>query len=89
MSYETLQPFRNAMLADVLRHLDRCKHGRHAKDPCAGCPGGQSTGNQILPPGTVIGHGLRGDEIVVPPNNLREDAEAWYRSPADVKTNEG
>lgn len=31
--------------------LDRCAHGRHSIDPCYGCPGGWSTGNQFLIPG--------------------------------------
>jgi hypothetical protein len=35
--------------------LDRCEHGRHSIDPCADCPGGQSTGNRFLW-GLTLGH---------------------------------
>lgn len=56
--------------------LDRCQHGRHSADPCFSCPGGQSTGNLLIPPGTLIGTSLQ-QRIVVPPNELRYDPEAW------------
>lgn len=45
--------------------LDRCQHGRHRKDPCFGCPGGQSTGNLCLEEGQVLGHNVYGVPIVV------------------------
>jgi len=53
---------RAAELAD----LDRCAHGRHAADPCAACPGGQSTGNLYLTPGQRIGTTLYGEPITAP-----------------------
>lgn len=49
-----------------LSDLDRCEHGRHLADTCWGCPGGWSTGNLCLEPGTLIGHALSGVEIRVP-----------------------
>jgi hypothetical protein len=71
-------------LASVLLDLDRCEHGRHSADNCFGCPHGQSTGNLQFPPGTVLGHGLRGP-IVVPPNTDRHDPAAWRpRTRAEV-----
>lgn len=52
--------------------LDRCEHGRHVKDPCFGCPGGWSTGNLLVKPGTMIGHTLYGEPIRVLPDWRRE-----------------
>lgn len=51
----------------LLEDLDRCEHGRHAKDNCCGCPGGQSTGNLFLLPGARIGTTLSGEAILAPP----------------------
>jgi hypothetical protein len=53
-------------IARVISDLDRCEHGRHAKDSCLMCPGGKSTGNLLLEPGRVIGHTVHGRPIVVP-----------------------
>lgn len=71
-------------LGDILLHLDRCAHGRHAGDECGtamynstSCPG-TSTGNPHMPPGTVIGYHLRG-RIVVPPHADRHNPDAWLR----------
>lgn len=66
-------------LGALLADLDRCVHGRHSVDPCLACPGGTSTGNPHLPPGTVIGYGLGGesDPIVVPQPGDRNTPEAW------------
>ena len=50
----------------LVAELDRCEHGRHSIDPCYGCPGGQSTGNLLLPAGTKIGTTLYLHAIVVP-----------------------
>lgn len=61
----------------VLAALDRCEHGRHKKDPCFSCPGGQSTGNLFLPPGTRIGTSLYGLPIVAPAQDARSDSENW------------
>lgn len=66
-----------SQLAEVLLDLDRCEHGRHSKDPCSDCPEGWSTGNLLLPPGTVIGTGLHGGKIVVPPADQRINPQAW------------
>lgn len=60
----------------LILDLDRCEHGRHSADPCFSCPGRQSTGNLLNPPGTMIGTGLHG-RIVVPPNEQRYDPAAW------------
>jgi hypothetical protein len=65
----------------ILGSLDRCEHGRHKRDSCFSCPDGQSTGNLIIPPGTVIGHGIR-HEIVVPQHDQRwEDPDVWIKHP--------
>lgn len=71
----------NRLLAEVLLDLDRCAHGRHSAENCFGCPTGQSTGNVLLPAGTVIGHGQRGVPIIVPPAEDRDDWTAWRRLP--------
>lgn len=63
----------------VLAALDRCEHGRHKKDPCFACPGGQSTGNLFLEPGTRIGTTLYGDPIIVPANEFRCYSENWVK----------
>lgn len=68
---------RDRELAQVLMDLDRCEHGRHAADSCTDCPDGQSTGNALLPPGTVIGTGRRKTKIVVPSPDRRRDPTAW------------
>lgn len=69
-------------LGRVLLDLDRCQHGRHAKDNCYGCPGEWSTGNLVLPPGTLVGHDLYGGEIRVPedPKDFQV-AQAWQVNP--------
>lgn len=61
----------------ILSSLDRCEHGRHRKDNCFECPGGQSTGNLILVEGMVIGHGVRGVRIVVPHPDKVHVAREW------------
>lgn len=63
---------------DVLLDMDRCEHGRHHVDPCSECPDGMSSGNPHLRPGQVIGYGLDGVPIVVPPWHKRGYAAAWY-----------
>jgi hypothetical protein len=65
-----------ALWQQLILDLDRCQHGRHSADPCFGCPDGQSTGNLLIPPGTLIGTGLHG-WIVVPPNEQRYEPAAW------------
>jgi hypothetical protein len=64
-------------LADVLLALDRCEHGRHAADTCTACPGGQSTGNLICPPGTRLGTDMYGRPILMPDPRVRYEAEYW------------
>jgi hypothetical protein len=63
-------------LAGVLVDLDRCQHGRHQGDDCGSC-GGRSRGNPHMPPGQVIGYGLRGDQIVMPTRETKHDPDAW------------
>jgi hypothetical protein len=65
-------------LERIMLDLHRCEHGRLQVDPCVSC-GGQSTGNKAIPPGTVIGHTLYGDEIVVPSWEDHNDPEKWIR----------
>jgi hypothetical protein len=78
----------NARLAGILRDLDRCPHGRHSGDTCAGwdgrpesgCPSGWSEGNPHLPaPGQVVGYDLGGRPYVVPPAHRGGDPEGWRR----------
>jgi hypothetical protein len=66
-------------LGNILMDLDRCEHGRHSVDPCLACPGGRSTGNLLLPPGTVIGYSQSGHAITVPEPHNRYDWKAWRR----------
>jgi len=62
----------------LLGALDRCAHGRHARDNCFSCPGGgQSAGNLFLEPGTRIGTGLYGDAIVAPDLLERSQIDPW------------
>jgi len=55
-----------ASMVRLVQDLDRCEHGRHAKDSCFMCPGGKSTGNLLLSPHQKIGHTVHGRPIVVP-----------------------
>ena len=59
-----LDPYASSY-SPMLGALNRCRHGRHAKDRCLDC-GGQSTGNLFLEPGQRIGTTLYGVPIVVP-----------------------
>jgi hypothetical protein len=71
-----------AALVKILTDLDRCQHGRHHGDPCgpADACTGTSAGNPHLPPGMVIGYGLRGDHIVMPDRAHKHDPAAWRAS---------
>ncbi len=64
-------------LAALLQSLDRCEHGRHRCDPCIGCGGGLSVGNQVLRPGTHLGWTVRGERIIVPHPSRITDPDAW------------
>lgn len=73
-------------LAVVLSDLDRCRHGRHEGDACAGwrpgepdsgCEGGRSRGNPHMPTGAQVGHDLYGRPIVVPDRGSRHHPDAW------------
>jgi hypothetical protein len=66
--------------AALVADLDRCMHGRHEGDDCGDC-GGASRGNHHLRPGTVIGYGLRGDQIVMPDRDHKHDPAAWRARP--------
>jgi hypothetical protein len=62
----------------LVSDLDRCEHGRHRIDSCLDCPGGESTGNLYVPPGTRIGTRLYGNPIVMPADRVsRLDEDAW------------
>jgi hypothetical protein len=63
----------------LLADMDRCEHGRHSTDSCFDCPGGKSSGNQVCPPGTLIGHNYAGREIRVPEADKRHDPSEWRR----------
>jgi len=72
-SYRTRS--RDREMAKILGNLDRCQHGRHIGDPCAGydpsrprsgCAGGYSNGNPFLVPGQPIGYDMYGGVYVVP-----------------------
>jgi hypothetical protein len=56
----------DAELANILRDLDRCEHGRHAADSCWDCPDGRSAGNPHLAPASTIGYSVYGEPIVMP-----------------------
>ncbi|MFJ9633740.1 hypothetical protein ACIRU8_39210 [Streptomyces sp. NPDC101175] len=70
-------------LVKILTDLDRCQHGRHQGDPCGPADdcNGTSAGNPHLRPGTVIGYGLRGDPIVMPDRDHKQDPKAWRARP--------
>ncbi len=70
--------------AALVADLDRCQHGRHHGDPCgpADACNGTSAGNPHLPPGVVIGYGLRGGPIVMPDRTRKHDPAAWRTTPA-------
>lgn len=70
--------------AAILADLDRCEHGRHEGDDCGSC-GSMSHGNPHLPPGHVIGYGLRGNQIIRPAREHKHDPAAWRATPADPK----
>jgi hypothetical protein len=83
--YSEMSESTSGMLAAVLLDLDRCIHGRHDGDPCFDCEGGVSLGNRIIPPGTVLGHGLSGPEdlIVMPSRGKKHDLRAWRPNKED------
>lgn len=89
--HEDRQCRRAQKFTRVLADLDRCPHGRHEGDSCAGwsaaepargCRGGVSLGNPHLPPpGTVLGYDLYGNVIAMPPRGSRgQDPNAWRRA---------
>lgn len=73
--------FAQSKMAQLLADLNRCEHGRHETDACYSCEGGISHGNLILPVGTVIGHTVHGDEIVIPSWDDWHDTKKWVRRP--------
>lgn len=78
----------DAQLANILRDLDRCLHGRHAADSCFDCPGGHSSGNPILQRGQVIGYSVYGAPIFMPDSTLGQhagDVNVWRARPEDVR----
>jgi len=68
-------------LAQLLRDLDRCDHGRHEGDSCFDCPQGTSTGNPRMPVGQRIGTTVHGRAIVMPPRGERHDRRSWTQPP--------
>ncbi len=85
---------RNAALAKILADLDRCSHGRHRGDTCAGydptrprsgCPGGISLGNPWLRPGAPIGYDYGGRVYVLPEQpHTSGDPSAWCTPGGDL-----
>jgi hypothetical protein len=71
-------------LMEVFMDLDRCKHGRHHLDPCYGCPGDLSQGNQFMPVGSRIGTGINGRPLVMPSRGHKRDPKA-YDGTVDAK----
>lgn len=76
------------MVKTSVSDLDRCPHGRHAGDPCAGwkgpgifdrgCQGGVSIGNPWPEEGNDrIGTTLGGDPIMA--GDLPDDGPGWVR----------
>lgn len=68
---------RETALLAVLNDLDRCVHGRHQGDSCAGCPEGASQGNPHMPTGTVIGYDISGHGYVMPDREHKHDPASW------------
>lgn len=66
-------------LGRILLDLHRCEHGRLEGDQCLSC-GGSSQGNQLLRPGTLIGHTLYGDRIVVPSIEDHNEPGNWIQA---------
>lgn len=75
-------------LRRVLADLDRCPHGRHEGDACAGyrpgepmsgCEGGRSLGNPLLPTGVRVGTDTWGNPMWMPPRGHRHLPDAWRR----------
>lgn len=80
---------RESGLLQVLASLDRCPHGRHEGDTCygwtpdrpdAGCRGGISLGNPMLPTGVRVGTNLYGQTLRMPPRDRRGDPQAWTQA---------
>lgn len=81
----------------LLMDLDRCPHGRHSGDSCAGwrgpgrfeggCQGGRSLGNPALTPGRVIGTNLYATVLYIVPisRETRHQIDAWKIEITDGK----
>jgi hypothetical protein len=77
-------------LAKIVRDLDRCPHGRHEGDVCAGwrgpgdyeggCRGGVSLGNLLMQTETIVGYSIYGEPYVMPPRGERHLPEAWKQA---------
>lgn len=76
----------------LVSDLDRCPHGRHVGDSCAGwrgpglydggCRGGLSLGNPLHRPGATIGVDYSGNMIEMPEDRTdRVDPAKWIRPP--------
>jgi hypothetical protein len=75
-----LDPY-SADYSPLLSALDRCRHGRHAKDRCIDC-GTWSTGNLFLSPGQRIGTTIYGEPIMVPEEQAhRSHPDRWVPGP--------
>jgi hypothetical protein len=86
-------------LLELIRSLDRCPHGRHAGDDCAGwrgpgsfdrgCLGGRSLGNPYLhePPPGRIGTTVHGQPITL--KDISVAGEVWHWTHYVVKLGDG
>ncbi len=61
----------------LLLNLDRCEHGRHSIDYCWNC-GSTSVGNPHIQTGQLLGYDYKGDYIIVPEIDLRQDIKNWF-----------
>lgn len=77
MTDPAYEAMRRSAIRQFAAALDRCEHGRHARDSCFDCPDRMSTGNLHLPPGTRIGTTLYGTPIVAPGQMDRGDLTLW------------
>jgi hypothetical protein len=77
--------------AKLVANLDRCPHGRHEGDTCAGwtgpgpfdggCYGGWSTGNPNFRPGITFAWGISGTPKYSIPveRNERSEGKSWEK----------
>ncbi len=65
------------LFQSLVLDLDRNPNGRHEGDADVGSPTGISQGNPKLLTGDVVGYGIGGHPILMPPRDKRHDPTAW------------